>query len=456
MKEAKAKITAKHRKGANETVLMGPGVGAVYRQIDKIEFFVPEANIEVEDKPTQCFLVGVPATDALGDLRYEKINSIRVHIWNRGSSDLYVEVLQPFGATSSPKTIVAWGPVRGRKKKAQTKWTIKANKSGGNFSIDVTANALTTPAVLYQYKDNIKYMYLLAFGFTVTRNKATFVGAPGGESSRALQFRIVVDYIGPQTETPRAGVSQQTSDMFGKVNQYPMVDSNNINGDLVCRAGVDRIRPEEVPVCCTYNRRGHLVQPPEPFSLIKLPGQLDRHFDGVLVQPVANYAGHLMLFPRTTGPPVMERGYGNAIVPLDMLDVPEGAIDLPNGYYLACGYVKDSTKRYAPLASLDNEELPQLAFDMAVQDQDKMAHVLSKFSNMIRKSTVKRPVIVREVSQVTFIFSMTAFLDMVNVILKMVEAAVAAYEIYTPSNLKTILDAPLHEKYVEESFQFLN
>lgn len=467
------------------------GLQAVYRQIDKLEFYIPDASIETADKPQNCYVVAVPITDSNQGLRYEKINSVRVHLWNRGANDLYLEVLQPFGAHNSPETIVAWAPVRGRQRKPQAKWTIKANKSGGFFRLDVTDNSLTLPALqTIEVTNNgtkTSYLYLVCFAFSVIRNASSFTGTEGGKSSRALAFKILVDFVGPKTDTPQASIAKAGIAEMGKVEKYPIKTVENIYRDLgmipvskIIRA--ESIYPDLIPIKAqlAYTQQGGKVDQIRAhlcFCWMQGLHELDDYAEkaGLLDFPVYPVPG-IVIRPAvptfTTG-----NGYGNVLVRSERLELPPD-FELPEdkqGWYVASAQYVGTRLKYFPLLVIDAGNVapqehcyagPQFThgktdvrFSEMVPYHDSLYDGMIRFRSSMQVRYEQRyfmrsdTIGVDDAEHLQFPF--TAFINMVTVIIKVVEAAYAAYQQYAPTNLKTIFDTPLHLEYVEEGFHMV-
>lgn len=464
----------------------------LYEQTDKLEFFVPSKNIEAADTPTSAYIVSFPVTDPQNNLRVAKIKSVRAYIWNRGPQDLYMEVLQPFGAHGNSGTIVAWGPVRGRRNKPQVRWTVKANKSGGSFKLDVSDNNFTLPATIKVSNGTQTFLNLACFGFAVTRNAVSFTGEKDSDSSRSLQFKIVVDYWGVRPNyTVNACLVKGLYSDLGAVQSYP----KKVADDIYHQMGLAPLShitgyPDTVTeyVRCTL-RKGMYVDTNSTYDLdssqslyyLRVPdhfGNLLTHH-GARKYPIAPVSGLLWKTDDNNYKDnILGTGYGNVIVQRE--NIPDFQQPRSDGWFVCQEYYNEISKQYhmAPLLHMDpntdhdvlnNFMRTQYAhcsriisFDRMIAYNDSWALARQNYMSLFSASKFDRQIVSskRAVSSSVGGFSVFTFIEIVTIIIKVIEAGYTAYAKFTVSNAARAFDdvgkLPGHKPFaIEDSFEVL-
>lgn len=442
-----------------------------------MEVFIPGDKIEAADTPKKCFMVTVPITDSKSVLRYAKINSVKVHLWNRGPADLYFEALQPFGAHSDASKIVAWSPVKGAKSKPQVKWTLKANKSGGFFRLDVSDNSLTVPAIQKVTKDKIDYLHMMLFCFSVVRNKVSFTGSADPASSRSLTFKVVIDYVGPDVVTPSACIGSGDYSEMGKVEPFPIKTANDVFsqmgliplGTLIGETSIQFemykvAQQKELGWYCDTESGKVELSDKQVLYYLRVPDAIGRKLTqyrnivevGFPISPVTG------LVWRTDDKSLKENivgtGVGSLLVWYDVFpswQKPRG--EGSSGWYVAQLYHNVGSFNYAPIVHLDpssdrdvlNSFLKyQFAssnrlclLDRFVPYKDGLHLSRDMFLGNLQKGQ-NRQIILRSkgYDDMKLSFTFTGFVSLVTVIIKVVEAAYAAYEKYAPTNMGVFID----------------
>lgn len=457
------------------------GIKPLYHIVDKLEFFLSGDTIITDDVPKTCYFVTIPLTEQK-TLRVAKVNSVRVAISNRSSHDLYLEILQPFGAHNDPSTVVAWGPVKGRKGKPQVRWTVKANSTGGTFKCDVSDNSITLPAV-HMSSGN---MYMVLFAFAVTQNTESFAGVMPSSTgsavklgSRALSFKTLFDYNGTEPSTDlKSEIGTAEFSEFGKVNSWPSPSIEQLWGSLGAiplstLLGVDSADVIPEPLRESYLKYNFLVADDSQFRKIFDPDQSQRQgFYMRMDDATAKILDELANEQRVQEYPIrpvngcvwrtddvhaqkniLAAGVGTCVVKGNRFPLWMQPANL-DSWYVAALYHNKNTRNYAPVLG-GGTERTETAVNYYAGTQSLASDRHIYFNQIISYAgpsvisekdypdiLVKRPGrllipprLSAELDEVGLTITWGVFVAMVSVVIDVVEAAYNIYSKYTPTKL---------------------